>query len=305
MTCDYKAIFFIKKGEIINQWRPHKERGIHKSVETSSDAVAPIIENDIIKGYALPLPTEILFKVLNASLAPLGCICQDSINRQGLNISNFRMTHDHTFPRPLNLSVNLRVQKDALPPCMYSFFLCRVLHYIVSLRLHHPSTKIYICKYDRHSAYRCCHLSVDTASECLAINNNVLLMALQMTFGGAPCPSLWGIISDTIADTCNSLIHNPYWNHSTLFYQLSNTIKEPSLLPDSIDFALAQDIAVEILTNDIAKIDMYIDDTIRIALNLEDNVGRVQNAAPLVFNSFARPLIKSESTHRLNLISLN
>jgi hypothetical protein len=122
MTCDYKAIFFIKKGEIINQWRPHKERGIHKSVETSSDAVAPIIENDIIKGYALPLPTEILFKVLNASLAPLGCICQDSINRQGLNISNFRMTHDHTFPRPSNLSMNLRVQKDALPPCMYSFF---------------------------------------------------------------------------------------------------------------------------------------------------------------------------------------
>ncbi len=84
-------------------------------------------------------------------------------------------------------------------------------------------------------------------------------MALQMTFGGAPCPSLWGIISDTIADTCNSLIHNPYWNHSTLFDQLSNTIKEPSLLPDSIDFALAQDIAVEILPNDITKVDMYID----------------------------------------------
>jgi hypothetical protein len=50
---------------------------------------------------------------------------------------------------------------------------------------------------------------------------------------------------------------------------------------------------------------MYIDDTIRIALNLEDNVGRVQNAVPLVFNSFARPLNKSESTPRLNLISLN
>jgi hypothetical protein len=45
--------------------------------------------------------------------------------------------------------------------------------------------------------YRRCHLSGSTASECLTIYDNTLLMALQMTFRGAPCPSLWGFISDT------------------------------------------------------------------------------------------------------------
>ncbi len=30
---------------------------------------------------------------------------------------------------------------------------------------------------------------------------------------GAPCLLLWGVISNTIADTCNSLIHNPCWDH--------------------------------------------------------------------------------------------
>lgn len=265
----------------------HKERGNHKSAEMHNDALASIIENDIVKGYALPLPPEILLKIPNASLAPLGCICQDSINEQGLKTSKFRMTHDQTFPGPSKLSVNLRVKKEELPPCMYSFVLCRVIHYIVSLRLRHPSTRLYICKYDIDLAYRRCHLSGETGSECLTIYNNMLLMALRMTFRGAPCPSLWGIISDTIADTCNSLIHNPCWDHSLLYDHLSMTIDLPNLLPESIDFAPAQELAVDIPTNDVGKVDMYIDDTIGIALDLADNVTRVQNAVPLVIKAFA------------------
>lgn len=65
----------------------HKERGNNKSVETNSNALASIIENDVIKGYALPLPAEILFKIPNTSLDPVGCICQHSINKQGLKTS--------------------------------------------------------------------------------------------------------------------------------------------------------------------------------------------------------------------------
>jgi hypothetical protein len=78
--------------------------------------------------------------------------------------------------------------------------------------------------------------------------------------------------------------------------QLFLTIKKPDPLPDSIDFALAQEIAVEIPSNDIGKVDIYIDDTIGIGLDLEDNVRRVQKAVPLIITSFARPLNKSEST---------
>ena len=34
------------------------------------------------------------------------------------------MTRDQTFPGPSSKSVNLRVQKDALLPIMYSYTLC-------------------------------------------------------------------------------------------------------------------------------------------------------------------------------------
>jgi len=41
------------------------------------------IINNISRGFALPLPTEILHLIPNASLAPLGCVEQESINELG------------------------------------------------------------------------------------------------------------------------------------------------------------------------------------------------------------------------------
>jgi hypothetical protein len=125
-----------------------------------------------------------------------------------------------------------------------------------------------------------------------------------MTFGGAPCPALWGIISDTIADSCNALIHNPHWDHELLFDQLSASIADPMPLPRTMSFTPAQELAMDIPINDIGKVDMYIDDTIGVALDLANNTKRAQNAMPLIIHAFARPLDSSESTPRLDLISL-
>ncbi len=63
-----------------------------------------------------------------------------------------------------------------------------------------------------------------------------------MTFGGSPCPSLWGFILDTLIDIANILIHNKDWDHTTLFDPISTTIDEPQSLPESISFAQATDL---------------------------------------------------------------
>jgi hypothetical protein len=164
------------------------------------------ISEDVERGFSLPLPMDVLFKIPNASLAPLGCHKQETINESGNRVPKYRMTHDQSFPGPSNLSVNLRVIKTKLPPITYSFVLIRAIHYICSVRLRYPSTKIFMCKVDLDSAYRRCHLSAETAQESLTSYDNLLFMALRMTFGGAPCTGLWGYISDTLADLCNSLI---------------------------------------------------------------------------------------------------
>jgi hypothetical protein len=167
-----------------------------------------IIVEDIERGFALPLPIDMIHHTPNASLAPLGCIKQETINERGERIPKYWMTHDQSFPGPSSLSVNLHVKKDKLPACMYSFVLMRTLHYIASIRLRHPYTPIYLSKFDLDAAYRRCHLASETASECLTIYNNYLLTTLWMTFGRAPCPPLWGYISDMIADLSNALIQD-------------------------------------------------------------------------------------------------
>ncbi len=70
------------------------------------------ITEDVACGFSLPLPTDLLFKIPNTSLAPLGCHKQEMINELEAQIPKYRMTHDQSFPGPSGLSVNLRVKKE-------------------------------------------------------------------------------------------------------------------------------------------------------------------------------------------------
>jgi hypothetical protein len=70
-------------------------------------------------------------------------------------------------------------------------------------------------------------------------------MALRMTFGGYPCPSMWGFISATIANVGNTIIHNDHWNPSKLHDPLSEILEEPIPLPDNMEFHPAQILVVD------------------------------------------------------------
>jgi len=132
----------------------HSRRGNHKSAMDYHQILLEIIKEDVERGFALPLPTSILHCIPKASLAPLGCVKQATLDALGNKTYKHRMTHDQSFPGPSNMSVNLRVQQDQLPPIMYSFALLRSIHYILSIRQRHPTVKIYICKFDIDAAYR-------------------------------------------------------------------------------------------------------------------------------------------------------
>jgi antitoxin component of MazEF toxin-antitoxin module len=281
----------------------HRNRGNHKSTVKNREKMKQNIIDDISRGFALPLPIELLHSIPNTSLAPLGCVEQESINELSKKTPKFPMTHDQSFPGPTGNSVNSRVQKENLQFCMYSFVLLRLLHFIIHLRHNHPKTKIFLSKFDLDAAYRRCHLSGSTTSECLTIFDDTLLMALRMTFGGAPCPSMWGYISDTLEDICNKLIHNPYWDHQKFSDSLSSTIEEPSSLPPEIPFHPAKSLAVKIPPNNVGKVNIYIDDSIGVALHTA-NTYRVNAAIPLAIHSISRPLYKNDPAPRNEMISL-
>ena len=279
------------------------KRGNHKSTMKYQDAMDKAITEDITRGFVLPLPLDIITSIPNASLAPLGCVKQDTITEQGLVTQKFRMTHDQSFPGLSGLSVNLRVIKSHLPPILYSFALLRSIHYIVNLRLHHPNMKIFICKVDLDAAYRRCSLSSTTATECLTIYDGLLLMALRMTFGGAPCPSLWGVISETMADLGNSLLRNPFWDHTQLNDPITMDLEDPLPLDESVPFHPAAKISVPVPLDINGKIDIYIDDFIGIAPDVANTVSKVSQAIPLAIHSIARPINPSDPIPRKDIIS--
>jgi len=218
----------------------HEDRGNHKSAKVHNEELKNLINEDVERGFTLPLPVSVLYNLPKASLAPLGCVQQSSIDASGKRIVKYRMTHDQSFPGLSNQSVNKRVKFSELPPIMYSFVLLRTVHYIIGVRQRHPTVRIFLCKFDIDSAYRRCTLAETTAMESLTIFGAFLLVALRLTFGGAPGPSIWGILSETITDIGNSLLINQLWDHKSLFEEISLPLEVPLSLPKEIPFAQAK-----------------------------------------------------------------
>jgi hypothetical protein len=280
----------------------HKDRGNHKSALKHKEIISNIIKEDIEQGFALILPIQTLHLIQNASLAPLGCVKQWTINKSGERVAKYRLTHDQSFLGPSGTSVNDRTTHEALPPLVYGFCLKRLIHYIIKLRAKQPRKKILISKFDFDAAYRCCHISAKTAQESLTIVDGFLIMALRLTFGGSACPNLWSCISEAITDLWNMLIQNPHWNHNLFFDPLSNSIDPPFLEFDEVPFTESKELSVTIPDNDLGKADIYIDDN--IVISLEENSERACSAATLAIHTFARPLNQNDKIPRKEIISL-
>jgi hypothetical protein len=287
-----------------NDIKYHKETGNHKSATKAPDIISKMIQEDVECRCALPLPIGVPDHIPNASLAPLGCQEQSTIDATGPRVPKFRLTHDQSFLDPSGSSVNSRVDSKKLPPITYGFCLKRVIHYILGLRHRHSHIKIYTNKFDYDAAYQRCHMDAHSSHESLTIHNNFLIMALRLMFGGSPCPNLWSCISESGTDLANMLIQNEFWDHNILFDPLSLKLDLPDSLPDNIQFSQTKELAVSIPINDIGKADIYIDDIIGIALDKNDNVNRVSVAIPLAIHCLSRPLDPLDEISRKEIISL-
>jgi hypothetical protein len=128
-------------------------------------------------------------------------------------------------------------------------------------------------------------------------------MALRMTFGGSPCPSMWGIISETLADTCKTLLHCIGWDQQSFYDEFSDSIPPPIYLPEDLPFKSAKDLSVNIPPNDIGKVDVYIDDNIVIIPDIGDNHLWAIHAIPLAIHTISRSVDTSDYLPRVDIIS--
>jgi hypothetical protein len=68
----------------------------------------------------------------------------------------------------------------------------------------------------------------------------------------------------------------------------------PQSLSESSPFQPALPMTVKVPVNDLGKVDIYIDDTIGITPDFDDNTTRVNRAITLAIHSLAHPLDSSD-----------
>jgi hypothetical protein len=106
-------------------------------------------------------------------------------------------------------------------------------------------------------------------------------MMLWLSFGGAPCPSEWGAILETICDLINTILTSNDWNPPKFFGSNSQHLIPPKCtLPDNVPFGIGRDLIVDIPINPCGTVDVYIDNFIGLTVDLEgsDNTTCLERA---------------------------
>lgn len=174
--------------------------------------------------------------------------------------------HDQSWAWEAGGSINDRVIAEDLAPCKFGHMIIRIIHQIVACRRRHPKKRI---------------------------------------FGGRPCPSEWGIISESVCDLANDIMRCPEWDPLTLHHPVAHLIPPPSNLPDSMPFADVMPTIVSVEYNDWGQADVYIDDTCTVCVDLKDNALCCSNVVPLAIHLVGRPIAPDEPLPREALTALN
>jgi hypothetical protein len=275
------------------------KRGNHKSALKYNVVYHEIIQQEIQRGWMVPLPLTYINTLKSGELAPVGIDdSQWSRLPDGSKKIKHRLTHDQSFEASVGRSVNKRVISTDLLPLYYGRCLSRLLHYIVSIRLRHPGVKILGGKSDFKSAYRRVSLHGSTAAQCSIMYQEFALPSLCLTFGRPPCPNEFCAFSELCTDLANDLLHAPDWKPNILCSPHSFLLQNPVLLDNSIQFAQAQQLDVDMQADDWGRADDFIDDGIVIVPDLNDNLKRAVQSMLLAIYIICPPSRSKQTNHQ-------
>ena len=260
--------------------------GNHKGANQQPELLRKLINDDVTRGFALPLPLYKIKKIPGVLIVPLNIQLQKTINERGEIILKKRMTHDQSWAWQSGTSVNSRVDKEQLMPCYFGQAMKRIINWAVAARKKYPNIRILATKLDKKAAFRRCHLNASTAIQtCTQLPElRLALMMLRLTFSGAPCPSEFRAISETICDLINAILQHDDWEPLTLFAETAQANVPPKeTLDDDTPFGIRRDLIVDIPVDARGIVDLYIDDFIGLTVDLNntDNSTRLEHA-PLI-----------------------
>ena len=196
---------------------------------------------------------------------------QNTIDETGKIIDKERLTHDQSYKWSRSgTSINSRIIKEALMPCMYGTCLKRIIKWTVAAMRKYPGRRIFASKIDFKSAFRRCNLSAATAIQCCTQLPalDLILLYLRLTFGGCPCPNEWGAFSEPICNLATAILHDDLWKPAKLHSPTRNLVPPPKPMEDNVPFGIGQELIVDIDVNPRGFNDVYIDDMIPLTVDI-------------------------------------
>jgi hypothetical protein len=169
-----------KRENILVNFQNHRKANLHPEVVQNS------VETDIKYGFAFPFLIADISNIPNSMVCPLGIVEQTTLLPNGARTIKERLTHDQTFTLlDDSESVNNLQESTSYPELIYGFCLRRILAQILAIRRKYPNESILISKFDIKQAFRRIHYHGSSATKCITVLNNLAIMQLRMTFGGA------------------------------------------------------------------------------------------------------------------------
>jgi hypothetical protein len=155
------------------------EGGKHKLSEAEPEQVNRLLAKDVTHGFSLPILPETVPLLAGALVQSFGLAKQFTLNESGELVVKWCLTQDLSFSLTDNKrSVNARIDMDCYNEMIYGWCLSCLIHYIVALRMKHPTSKIFIVKYNYSNAYQRVNHSAKAVAQSIAVFDGVAYVAL-------------------------------------------------------------------------------------------------------------------------------
>jgi hypothetical protein len=283
----------ISEEERVNNLNDALTFGNHKGTSAKPELLLKLISKDVKYGYSVPIPLDSVKLIPGLEMAPMNIMAQKMIDEFRPVIAEDQLTHDQSWKWFSGTSVNSRVRRELLQECCFGFCIRQIVNWAVAARKKYPGQRILASKIDYKSAYRqgILHFATALRTAMQLLDNAIAIITFWLTFGGAPCPFKWGIMSETLCDLENELLKCKDWNSKDLHALVQWDILPWQYLDDNVPFASGRKLIVKIPIDPRGYTDIYIDDTMGPTIHLPGmmNAEHLEAAIPFAIEVAACP----------------
>ncbi len=217
--------------------------GNHKGASQKPVLLKKLIKKDVKYGYSLPVQHSSVQLIPGLAMTPMNILAQNTIDKFGWIISKDRLTHDQSWKWSSGTYLNSRIQKELLQAYRCCFCIRRLINWAIAARRKYSGQQILPPKIDYKSAYcqGILHFATALKAATQFLEDNLVIITLQLTFGSAPCLFKWGVMLESICDLANKLLKCKEWDPIILHTLVQANIPTWEHLDDNVPFVMGRE----------------------------------------------------------------